>query len=136
MRPRYLFLLIFSVFCVLACSDRNTPREVSEDFIHTYYQRADQTAALPLCHGLAAEKLESEIASVREVRSQEQSLGEMPNMPNIEYEPIGTANKPTQVLFNYRLTIKHGDTTTHSRNVIINTEQIDGRWKVINFDEY
>jgi hypothetical protein len=130
MRQRYLLL---PILLILACSNRNTPRGVSEDFIYNYYQRADQAAALQLSHGLAAEKLEDEIARVREVRSPGQQMDEM---PKIEYEPIGKEEDSTHVLFNYRLTIKTRGTTTHTRNVIINTEQIDGRWKVVNFDEY
>lgn len=132
MTTRSLYLLL-SILLILACSNRNTPRAVSEDFIYNYYQHADQTAALPLSHGLAAEKLEDEIARVSEVRSLDQQIDEM---PKIEYELIGTEEEPTHVLFNYRLTIKSRGATTHTRNVIINTEQIDGRWKVINFDEY
>ena len=129
-KTRYLLLLIP---LVLACSNRNTPQAVSEDFIYNYYQRADQAAALQLSHGLAAEKLEDEIARVSEVRSQDQQIDEM---PNIEYEPIGKEEKETHVLFNYKLTIKIRGTITHTRNVVINTEKIDGKWKVVNFDEY
>ena len=129
-KRRYLFLFIP---LILACSNRNTPQAVSEDFIYNYYQRADQKAALQLSHGLAAEKLEDEIARVSEVRSQDQQIDEM---PKIEYEPIGKEEEPTHVLFNYRLTIKIRGTTTHTRNVVINTEQINGKWKVVNFDEY
>ena len=126
----YLLLLIPLIF---ACSNRNTPQAVSEDFIYNYYQRADQAAALQLSHGLAAEKLKDEIARVSEVRTPGQQMDEM---PNIEYEPTGKKEEATHVLFNYRLTIKIHDTTTHTRNVVINTEQIDGKWKVVNFDEY
>ena len=130
MRPKYL---LFPILLILACSNRNTPLAVSEDFIYNYYQHADQAAALQLSHGLAAEKLEDEIARVSEVRSLDQQIDEM---PKIEYELIGTEEETTYVLFNYRLTIKNRGTTTHTRNVIINTEQINGRWKVVNFDEY
>ena len=130
MKPRYFLLLIL---LILACSNRNTPQAVSEDFIYNYYQHADQAAALQLSHGLAAEKLEDEIARVSEVRSLDQQIDEM---PKIEYELIGTETEPTHVLFNYRLTIKIRGATTHTRNVIINTEQIDRHWKVVHFDEY
>ena len=130
MKPKYFLL---PILLILACSNRNTPRAVSEDFIYNYYQHADQAAALQLSHGLAAEKLEDEIARVSEVRSLDQQIDEM---PKIEYELIGTEADSTRVLFNYRLTIKSRGTTTHTRNVIINTEQIDGHWKVVNFDEY
>ena len=132
MKPRPL-LFVF-IFLMLACSNRNTPRAVSEDFIYNYYQHADQQAALQLSHGLAAEKLEDEIARVREVRQPGEKIDEMPKM---EYELIGKEEATTHALFNYRLTIKNrGGTTTHTRNIVINTEEIDGRWKVVNFDEY
>ena len=132
MKPRlHLFVLIF---LMLACSNRNTPRAVSEDFIYNYYQHADQEAALQLSHGLAAEKLEDEIARVREVRQPGEQIDEM---PKIEYELIGKEEATTHALFNYKLTIKNrSGTTTHTRNIVINTEEIDGRWKVVNFDEY
>ena len=131
MKPR-LHLLVF-IFLVLACSNRNTPRAVSEDFIYNYYQHADQAAALQLSHGLAAEKLEAEIARVREVRGPGEQIEEM---PKIRYELIGKEEEPTHVLFNYKLTIDIRGATMHTRNIIINTEQIDGQWKVVNFDEY
>ena len=130
MKPRYL--LLFTLL-ILACSNRNTPRAVSEDFIYNYYQRADQAAALQLSHGLAAEKLEDEIERVSEVRDPGQQFDEV---PDIAYEPIGKEEDEAHVLFNYQLTIKIGETATHTRKVVIQTEQIDGQWKVVNFDEY
>lgn len=130
MKPRYLLLFTFLMF---ACANRNTPRAVSEDFIYNYYQRADQVAALQLCHGLAAQKLEDEIARVSEVRVPGEQVEEM---PKIEYEATGQEESATHVLFNYKLTIEIRGTTTHTRKVVIQTEQIDGHWKVVNFDEY
>ncbi|MCY3741881.1 MAG: hypothetical protein OXH00_12740 [Candidatus Poribacteria bacterium] len=130
MKPQYLLLF---TFLMLACSNRNTPRAVCEDFIYNYYQRADQVAALQLSHGLAAQKLEDEIARVREVRVPGEQVEEM---PKIEYEATGQEESTTHVLFNYKLTIEIRGATTHTRKVVIQTEQIDGRWKVVNFDEY
>lgn len=130
MKPRYLLL---SILLILTCSNRNTPQAVCEDFIYNYYQRADQMAALQLSHGLAAEKLEDEIERVSEVRVPGQQFDEM---PKIEYELIGKEEESTHVLFNYKLTIEIRGATTHTRKVVIQTEQIDGRWKVVNFDEY
>ena len=135
MKTRYALVCLLSL---LACSNRNNPQAVSEDFIYNYYQRADQQAALKLSYGLAAEKLEDEIARLREVRGPGQLVDEM---PQIEYQPVGKESSSetedgAQVLFNYKLTIKNRGTTTHIRNVVINTERVDGRWKVVNFDEY
>ncbi len=126
------YLLVF-ILLILACANRNSPRAVSEDFIYNYYQHANQEAALKLSHGLAAEKLEDEIARVREVRGPGEQVEEMPKM---EYELIGKEEASTHALFNYRLSIKVRDTITHTRNIVINTEDIDGQWKVVNFDEY
>ena len=131
MKSRHAFFVF--IFLILACSNRNTPQAVSEDFIYNYYQHANQEAALHLSHGLAAEKLEDEIVRVREVRG---PGGQLDEMPKIEYQLIGKEESSTYVLFNYRLTIAIRETTTHTRNIVINTEQIDGRWKVVNFDEY
>ena len=130
MKLQYLLL---SILVILACSNRNTPQAVSKDFIYNYYQRADQIAALQLSHGLAAEKLEDEIERVSEVRVPGQQFDEM---PKIEYELIGKEEEATHVLFNYKLTIEIRGTTTHTRKVVIQTEEINGRWKVVNFDEY
>ncbi len=130
MKPRYLLL---SIFLILACSNRNTPDAVCEDFIYNYYQHADQAAALQLSHGLAAEKLNDEIARVSEVRGQGEQIDEM---PKIKYERIGKEEETTHVLFNYKLTIEVRGTATHTRKVVIHTEKINGRWKVVNFDEY
>ena len=130
MKPQYLLL---SILLILACSNRNTPQAVCEDFIYNYYQRADQTAALQLSHGLAAEKLTDEIARVSEVRTPGQQMDEM---PEIEYELTGKEEDSTHVLFNYKLSIEIRGATTHTRKVVIQTEEIDGRWKVVNFDEY
>ncbi len=130
--PRTIGLYLF--FFIAACSDRNTPENVAGDFIHNYYQRADQEAALRLSDSLAAEKLKDEIALVRGARRQ----GELPSeMPEIIFEKLTQkANEENQVFFNYRLTIKNTESSSPVRNVIIFTELIDGRWTVINFDEY
>ena len=131
-KQRTISLCLF--FFISACSDRNTPEHVAGDFIHNYYQRADQEAALRLCDSLAAEKLKDEIALVRGARRQ----GELPaEMPEIIFEKLSQkSHEENQVFFNYRLTIKNTASSSPARNVIIFTELIDGRWKVVNFDEY
>ena len=136
MKVRYaiLTLLLF-----IACSNRNTPQAVTDDFIFNYYKLANQQVALQLTAGLATEKLEVEIASLQEVRTQDDPI---PEMPKMEYKQIGKETSTeienlTHVLFNYLLTIKNqSGETTHTRNVVITTENIDGKWKVVNYDEY
>ena len=136
MKPKYYLL---PILILIACSNRNNPQAVAEDFVYNYYKRANQEAALQLSSGRATELLESEISRIEEVRSPNDPVKEM---PNLIYKQMGkeTADEIegiTHVLFNYQLTIKNRDgTTTHNRNVVITTENIDGIWKVINFSEY
>ena len=121
-------------FLISACSDRNTPENVAGDFIHNYYQRADQEAALRLSDALAAEKLRDEIELVRGARHQGKPPSEM---PEITFEKLTQkANDENQVFFSYRLTIKNTASSSLVRNVVIFTELIGERWKVTNFDEY
>lgn len=136
MKLRYAF---FTLLIFLACSNRNTPQAVTEDFIFNYYTLANQQVALQLTAGLATEKLEAEIRLLHDVRTQNDPI---PEVPKMEYKQIGKETSSeieniTHVLFNYQLTIKNqSGETTHTRNVVITTENIDGKWKVVNFDEY
>ena len=135
MKTGIIFTQTF-ILCLsfLACSNRNTPQAVSEDFIYNYYQRADQGAALLLTDLLAAEKLHAEIARVKAVRMPGQQVVEL---PNIEYKQLARQSQDEhQVLFNYELSIKRGGMEATTRNVILNTELINGEWKVVNFDEF
>lgn len=136
MKTRYTVL---TLLLIIACSNRNTPQAVTDDFIFNYYKLANQQVALQLTAGLATDKLEAEIMRLQEVRTQDDPT---PEMPKMEYKQIGKETSTeienmTHVLFNYLLIIKNNNgETTHTRNVVITTENIDGKWKVINFDEY
>ena len=135
-KPRLRGLVCISILMLffLACADRNTPQAVSEDFIYNYYQRADQGAALLLTDLLAAEKLQDELARVQGVRMPGQLVDEM---PKIEYKQLARQDtSEDQVLFNYELRIKPRGMAETTRNVVLNTELINGQWKVVNFDEY
>ena len=126
-----LSLLLFT----FSCSNRNTPENVAEDFVYNYYLHADQEAALLLSHSLAQEKLKAEIERLQGVRGQNGSLEEQ--RPQIKYEKLGKkVEDNNQIFFRYRLTIKNAGTSDARRNAVILTELIDGRWKIVNFDEY
>ena len=123
-------LLLF----ILACSDRNTPEHVAEDFVYNYYLHANQQMALRLSDGLAKQKLEDEIELLRKIRSgSEMSKAQ----PHIKYKQVGKkSDDENQVVFRYELTIEDTNISDTVRNAVILTESIDGQWKVINFDEY
>ena len=77
----------FSLLLIIsACSDRNTPEDVAEDFVYNYYLHANQGMALRLSDGLAKEKLETEIEFLREVQS---DSDQSQVKPDIEYKQVG-----------------------------------------------
>ena len=131
---RRLAAILTLLLLAYACSNRNTAEHVAEDFVYNYYQHANQEAALLLSEALAAEKLNDEIERLRTVRNPTDPSHEM---PSIKYKMMKKKIQgDNQVLFRYRLTIKSSGLETPLRNVVIQTELIDKRWKVINFDEY
>ncbi len=133
-----LQFLLLPLLILLACSNRNNPQAVAEDFVYNYYKRANQESAMQLCSGLATEKIEKDIARLKDIRGPNEPVKEM---PNVSYQQIGqeTANEvegTTFVSFNYQLTVKNrGGTITRTKKVVITTENIDGLWKVVNFVE-
>ena len=128
-------LMVAILFAALVgCSNRNTPEHTAEDFVYNYYLHANQDLALPLTDGLAREKLTEEIELLRSIRSGSEQINVH---PEIEYKLIHRKDQDaTHVSFRYQLTIKNTSISDTVRNTIILTESIDGRWKVINFDEY
>lgn len=125
----FILLLIIS-----ACSDRNTPEAVAEDFVYNYYLHANQTMALRLSDELAKEKLKSEIEILREIRS---GSDQSQVKPNLEYKQVGKKiEDENRVFFRYQLIIKGTSFSNTVRNTVIFTELIEGQWKVTNFDEY
>ena len=119
---------------ISACSDRNTPEDVAEDFVYNYYLYANHGLALRLSDGLAKEKLETEIEFLREVRS---DSDQSQVKPDIEYKQVGKKIEGgNRVFFRYQLTIKGASFSNTVRNPVIFTELIDGQWEVTNFDEY
>ena len=125
----FILLLIIS-----ACSDRNAPEDVAEDFVYNYYLHANQGMALRLSEGLAKEKLKSEIEILRKVRS---GSDQSQVKPNLEYKQVGKKiEDENRVFFRYQLIIKGTSFSNTIRNTVIFTELIEGQWKVTNFDEY
>lgn len=125
------FILLLTIS---ACSDRNTPEDVAEDFVYNYYLHANQAMALRLSGGLAKEKLKSEIEILREVRS---GSDQSQVKPNLEYKQVGKKiEDENRVFFRYQLIIKGTSFSNTVRNTVIFTELIEGQWQVTNFDEY
>lgn len=125
--------------CLLACGVSNDPQEVAEAFCHRYFVEMNQSHALELASGLAAEKLRREIDLLKgNARAFEGGESEFHRLkPYTDYKRISRAdNNATNVMFIYQIKIEaRQDTTTMRRELVLNTVRAeDGRWTVSNFD--
>ncbi len=130
-----LFLGLF----LSACGVSNDPEEVAEAFCHRYFVEMNQSHALELASGLAAEKLRQEIDLLKgAARAFEGGENEFHRLkPYTDYKLINrTDNGEANVMFIYQIKIEaRQDTTTMRRELVLNTVRAaDGRWTVSNFD--
>jgi len=133
------WLGLFVCVWLNACGVNNDPGEVAEAFCHRYFVEMNQSHALELASGLAAEKLRQEMALLKgAARAFEDGEREFHRLkPYTDYTLTARTEKDeTHVLFIYSIKIEaRQDTTTLRRELVLNTVRAeDGRWTVGNFD--
>lgn len=120
-----------------ACGPGNDPREIAEAFCYRYLIELDQTHALEIASGLAADKLRREIESLKGgARVFEEGEREFHQLkPFLDYElKARTDNDAEHVSFVYHLTIEpRQGGAKMQREILINTTLADGRWTVSNY---
>jgi len=121
-----------------ACGPGNDPRAIAEAFCYRYLIELDQTHALEIASGLAADKLRREIESLKGgARQFEEGEREFHQMkPFLDYKlKARTDNDAQHVAFVYRLTIEpRQGGGKMQREMLINTSYADGRWTVSNYN--
>jgi hypothetical protein len=127
------------LFLFGACGVGNDPGEVAEAFCRRYFIEMNQSRALELANGLAAEKLRQEIELLKgAARAFEGGESEFHRLkPYTDYKLTARTDKDeAHVLFIYQITIEaRHDTTTMRRELVLNTVRNEnGRWTVSNFD--
>ena len=128
-----LFLLYFNL---ISCGPKNVPEEVAEDFLFRYFIELNQQGALELSTGLAADKLKKEIQLLQSVR-REPDLDLSKHKPFIDYKRVNLQKQQDGSLtFYYEVTIEKRDGVKLKREVVLSTIDVEGQWKVKNFDTF
>lgn len=130
-----LRLLTIAIFLV-ACGHSNSPEGVAEEFLFRYFIELNQRGALELSTGLATDKLNKEIELTQNIRM-------LPNLdlaqhkPFLDYELVNKQSRSeNSVTFFYDVTIENKNGEDYKRELILTTVDMDGDWKVNNFDTF
>ena len=130
-----LSLLTIAIFLV-ACGHSNSPEGVAEEFLFRYFIELNQRGALELSTGLATDKLNKEIELTQNIRM-------LPNLdlaqhkPFLDYELVNKQSRSeNSVTFFYDVTIENKNGEDYKRELILTTVDMDGDWKVNNFDTF
>ncbi|MDZ7266489.1 MAG: hypothetical protein ONB48_03555 [candidate division KSB1 bacterium] len=120
-----------------ACGPGNDPREIAEAFCYRYLIELNQTHALEIASGLAADKLRREIESLKGgARVFEEGEQEFHRLkPFLDYEMMArTDDDARHVSFVFQITIEpRQGSGKMQRDILINTTLADGRWTVSNY---
>jgi hypothetical protein len=127
------------IFALLACGVTNEPREVADAFCFRYFIELNQTHALEIASGLAADKLRKEIdllkGGARDFEEGEREFHQ--HKPFIDYKMIQrTDQSADRVFFLYHLTIEPRQGGKMEREVLVSTIRENGRWSVNNYEDY
>lgn len=122
---------------LLACGVRNDPQEIADAFCYRYLIELNQTSALEIASGLAADKLRKEIESLKgSARTFDEGESEFHRLkPFIDFklQDRSTANAEN-VTFAYRITIESRQGNDKmEREIFVNTTRVEGRWLVSNY---
>ena len=133
MRLWPLCLLILASAALPACRpEANSALGVTERFIDAHYVRIDLSAALPLCTGLALQKLHEE-----QRLTTGQPIDESTRKPTIHYRLLDKKEEDTEhASFVFEGTIQVEDAGQFTRKWLINARRSDALWKVSNFEEF
>lgn len=133
---KILLYFLFSIFCFFYCGYENSAEGVAEEFLYRYFIELNQQGALELSSGLAEDKLKEEIELLKSVRS-EPDLDLSRHKPFIDYKLTNSQMRSDNTIaFFYDVTIESKGGDKYKRQVVLTTVEIDGKWKVQNFDTF
>ncbi|MFQ5865624.1 MAG: hypothetical protein ACE5IW_10380 [bacterium] len=129
------YFLIFN-FSLTACGQETPAERVAEKFLYRYFIELNQQGALELSAGLAEEKLKKEIELLKSVR-RDPDLDLSQHKPFIDYKLVNAQKRSDDsIAFFYDVSIKSKGGDGYKRQVVLTTVEIDGNWKVKNFDTF
>jgi len=117
---------------LVACGpDASSARGAVERFLDTHYVRIDVAGAQPLTYGVARQKVEKELELTRGV-----AIDETTRTPSISYVLVDeTPSDDGSVRFLYEATITPPDAESFRRRWLVLARQVEGVWKVSNYEE-
>lgn len=106
-------------------------RRAAERFVDEHYVTIDLEAAKRLCSGVAARKVEKELALTRG-----QAIDETTRKPKVHYRLQESRGGDDSPVFVFEGTIEVEDGGTFQRKWLVTTGRDGGSWKVSNFEEF
>jgi hypothetical protein len=116
---------------IVACSSPSgSPRAAAEAFLDAHYVRIDLEAARAFCAGLALEKLEREIALLKD--HEEASAAERPRV-TYRLEEAHDADERAQ--YAYELAVHPTGTDPFHKLIVLSLRDEGSGWRVSNYSE-
>ena len=122
-----LLLLLVPVACK---SPTGSPRAAAEAFLDAHYVRIDLEAARAFCAGLALEKLEREIALLKD--HAEPSAGER---PRVTYRLEEGNDAAERAQYAYELSVHTTGSDPFQKLIVMSLRNEGGGWHVSNYSE-
>jgi len=121
-----------------ACGPRNDPRDIADTFCYRYFIELNQSTALEIASGLAANKLRKEIELLKGgARTFDEGERDFHRAkPFIDYKLAQrTEQDADRVLFIYQVSIEaRQGNDKMEREIVLSTVRENGRWVVNNYD--
>jgi hypothetical protein len=115
----------------LACtSPTGSPRAAAEAFLDAHYVRIDLEAARAFCAGLALEKLEREIALIKD--HAEPSAGER---PRVTYKLEDSNDAAERAQYAYVLSVHTTGSDPFHKLIVMSLRNEGSGWHVSNYSE-
>jgi hypothetical protein len=128
------FIAILSVVALVVaagCHPANSARGVVDRFIDEYYVAINLKGAVPLCTGLALDKIHHEMELTAG-----QKIDAGTRKPTVHYKLKAQRDGQDHTEFLFRATIDVPEGGSFERNWMITARKDAQTWKVSNFGEY
>lgn len=131
-----ILVCLLAPYLLSACGDRSAPEEVANTFCYRYLIELNQTGALELASGLAAENLRKEIETLKgNARVFEDNREFHRLKPFIDYELVDQAQPDEEhasFIYDVRIEPRQGNEKI-TRQLVVSTVREQGKWWVSNY---
>jgi hypothetical protein len=133
MRAASIFCSFFALAALSAVgcnSAGGTPRSAAEAFLDAHYVGIDLEAARPLCVGLALDKLDKEVALVRDA-----AIDAETRQPRVTYRIEESRDGADRAQYAYVLDIHPDGADIFHKLVVLSLRREGEGWRVSNYTE-